>query len=93
MKTKQFPMKTMVILLGFSFLFISCAKDGVSIETTNNSEFKVEELFTNKQCTVYRFQDNGRSHYYTNCTETISSHTENCGKSCTTTIQDNNRTN
>ena len=80
MKTKQFWMKTMVILLGFSIL-AGCTKEAVTTNTTNNSEFEVEELFTNKQCTVYRFYDNGDSHYYTDCSEVISRESYLCGKS------------
>ncbi len=35
---------------------------------TNNAQITVDFLFENDGCKVYRFVDNGRSIYYTNCT-------------------------
>ena len=52
-------------------------------------DFHVNLLFTKDNCDVYRFFDQGRSHYFTNCTETISSYTRSCGKNCTTTDNEN----
>lgn len=70
-------MKLLILML----LLSSCAKDGLEITQTNNSEFEVAKLFTNGKCTVYRFHDNGNSHYYTDCSEVISRESYQCGKS------------
>ena len=61
-------------------LFISCAKDPVSTNSTNNKNIKVDFLFENEGCKVYRFKDSGNIHYYTNCTSTISTQRYLCGK-------------
>ena len=43
------------------------------------SDFKVDRLFTVDGCTAYRFYDNGRAIYYTNCKGATNS-TRNSGK-------------
>lgn len=43
------------------------------------SDFKVGRLFTVDGCTAYRFYDNGRAIYYTNCKGATNS-THNSGK-------------
>lgn len=45
----------------------------------------VERLFTVDGITVYRFYDAGRNVYFTSNGATH--HTENCGKSCTVTVE------
>lgn len=74
----------MKFLIAFLFLLslIGCSKAPVSIANTDNTEFKVAELFTHNGCTVNRFYDAGEYHYYTNCHgSTIG--TIDCGKNCT----------
>jgi len=34
---------------------------------TDNSDYRVEKLFTSDSCTVYRFYDMGNYRYFTNC--------------------------
>ena len=63
-------------------LLIGCAKEPAQTTGTNNSAFQVDELFTHKGCTVYRFYDSGHYHYFTNCHGSVSS-TLTCGKNCT----------
>lgn len=38
-----------------------------TIATGSDGDFKVSRLFTVDDCTAYRFYDNGRAVYYTNC--------------------------
>lgn len=68
-------MRYLLVLL----LFASCYKEPISTTQTDNSKFQVEKLFTHDSITVYRFQDGGRSHYFTK-NETISVYS--CGKGC-----------
>lgn len=70
----------------FFLLFInSCAKKGSpQLVKESNDNFEVEKLFKKDKCSVYRFLDNGRYHYFTDCMETISDYsttsTYPCGK-------------
>jgi hypothetical protein len=75
------------LLLGL-ILLSSCAKDPVSTSQTDNSNVPVALLFTNKECSVYRFYDDGHYHYYTDCSGTSTTYTTSCGKNCTKTIND-----
>lgn len=62
-------------------LFLSgCYKKPISVIRTDNQDIDVTLLFSHKGCSVYRFEDAGRAHYYTDCGETISIKT--CGKNC-----------
>lgn len=61
-------------------ILASCAKDPVSTSTTNNSNIPVSTLFEHEGCKVYRFQDEGRYRYFTNCTEAFGDNSESCGK-------------
>lgn len=58
-----------------------CQKQAEST-TRAGLEFQVDKLFTVDGCTVYRFQDGGRSRYFTNCSGSTSWE-ESCGKNCT----------
>lgn len=69
-------MKLLILIL----LLTSCAKDPIEVNKTDNTEFEVSRLFTNGKCSVYRFHDNGNSHYYTDCSEVISRESYQCGK-------------
>lgn len=77
-----------LLAMALGLTLASCAKKGSYVPaegTVGDANFRVNKLFTTEGCTVYRFYDNGNSHYFTNCTATVSQHTESCGKSCTTT--------
>jgi uncharacterized lipoprotein YajG len=70
-----------LIVLGAILLLSGCERPAVSTSQTNNAAVNVQELFTNKGCTVYRFQDGGRAHYFADCRGSTMS-TYNCGKGC-----------
>ena len=73
----------MKILLFIGLLFIvSCEKDPLSINKSDNPQIPVSILFNYDGCKVYSFQDEGRRHYFTNCTEAIGTKLEACGKNC-----------
>lgn len=76
-------------------LVVGCAKEPESVSNTSNPEFNVEKLFVHDGCTVYRFSNSWRDHYFARCrqeTETIGSHSEPCGKGCITRRDENIRT-
>lgn len=68
-------------LIFLLMLLVSCAKDPVSNSKTNNSKFEVSTLFEHDGCKVYRFDDNGNYHYFTNCTSVEKNYYRQCGKS------------
>ena len=71
-------------ILILSILFLaSCQKPASHTVRSTNSKFKVEVLFEVDGIRVYRFEDNGRDHYF--CSRgsqgiCMSGHTETCGK-------------
>ena len=44
-----------------------CAREAEKSSTAGR-DFQVDTLFTHEGCTVYRFHDEGRARYFTNCT-------------------------
>ena len=67
----------LIILLGI----IGCAKKGTTQNVNDAlSNFDVTKLFKKDNCNVYRFYDAGRYHYFTDCTETISTQHHLYGK-------------
>lgn len=70
-------------LVVISLVLLGCNQDPIAVSSSNNPNVKVDELFTHKGCTVYRFLD-GRYHYFTDCIRatTITTHSEACGKGC-----------
>lgn len=75
-----------LLALALGLLLASCAKEGTSVPVENSvpgQNYRVTKLFTTNGCTVYRFFDAGEYHYMTNCTSTITTITESCGKNCT----------
>ena len=63
-------------------LLTACSKDPVLTTTTNNQQVKIDELFTHKGLTVYRFYDHGKPVYFTKRGDVSASYTEYCGKAC-----------
>jgi hypothetical protein len=62
------------ILLACCFVFviiitaIACDnRQPMKVEQTENTEYKVELLFVHNGCNIYRFEDQGRYIYYTDC--------------------------
>lgn len=69
-----------LVLVGVTLL-TGCEKAPESTVVVGvESDFKVGRLFTVDGCTAYRFYDNGRAIYYTNCKGATNS-THNSGKS------------
>ncbi len=67
----------MILVLGL----IGCVKEGTSISVSSSVDnFKVKLLFKKDKCSVYRFYDD-RPHYFTDCTETMTTQSYQCGKS------------
>ena len=71
-----------VYLLGSGPSYPFAGKGEERDQTTNN-EYDVDKLFTKDGCSVFRFVDNHRYHYWVNCTGSVASDvTEICGKNC-----------
>ena len=64
-----------LLLLGcFILIFTSCNiyKPLIQSKADNNETYSVDYLFEHEGCKVYRFMDEGRYVYFTNCTGTVS---------------------
>lgn len=62
-------MKTLIILF-LLLMLIGCRRNAQSI--TPRGDFEVEFLFEHDGCKVYRFIDDGRPRYFSNCRGQIS---------------------
>jgi hypothetical protein len=72
-----------IILVGLLAL-AGCDKEPVRSERTDNTEIQVDDLFTHRGCTVSRFYDGGRAHYFADCRGAVTTtRVETCGKGCT----------
>lgn len=72
--------KSLISVLAAMTLLTGCEKASESTVVVGvESDFKVGRLFTVDGCTAYRFYDNGRAIYYTNCKGATDS-TYNSGK-------------
>jgi len=71
-------------MLFLSLLLLSCAQTPVREAVSNNPNVPVAMLFEHEGCTVYRFFDNGRYHYFARCGDggTSTSSQRSCGKNC-----------
>ncbi len=79
-------MKQILIICTLLLLLFSCK--GKSIETHQKGDFEVEFLFEHDGCKVYRFQDNGRYIYWSNCSGKISyNEIHSSGKTTYTVVQ------
>ena len=67
-----------------ALLCAACEKVPEETSRTTNPNVGVEKLFSHDGCTVYRFEDGGRSHYFTKCIDAKSQaiSQQSCGKSC-----------
>lgn len=84
-------MKSLILLLLY-FLLVACEnKIPLNTKRSTNSQYSVDLLFEHEGCKVYGFRDSYRYHYFTNCTETITTHSEPCGKGCTKHYDENIR--
>lgn len=60
----------------FGVMLLSCGlyKDPISTDKAyNNPAYKVDYLFEHDGCKVYRFMDDGKYVYFTNCTGNVTS--------------------
>ena len=77
---------TLSILIALT-LFSSCggySGDPISVDTTS-SKYEVYFLFEHEGCKIFKFSDNGRTVYYTNCDGSTSLEvTRRQGKTTTT---------
>jgi hypothetical protein len=76
-------MKKITLIILATLLF-SCT--GEPINTVQSGDFTIELLFEKNGCKMYRFKDNGRYVYWSDCSgRTEQSITRNNGKTSTTT--------
>jgi len=74
-----------LLLFGGAVLLLwSCDKPN---SEKNDNYFKTYLLFERDGCKVYRFYDDGYIHYFTNCTETISTIARGTAKTRYTTTE------
>jgi hypothetical protein len=74
--TKKLILMHMIIAL---FFLSSCA--GEAKESIQDGDFKIEFLFEKDGCKIYRFRDNGRYIYWSNCSGNMqSNHYKSTGK-------------
>ena len=72
-----------LIIAALAMVLCGCEKSPVETTRTNNSAVTVDLLFTKNGCTIYRFEDGGRSHYFADCRGSVTTErTEYCGKNC-----------
>lgn len=80
-------MKTRNIILAASAMLAlsACgAETPVKVTETNNPNVPVGILFEIDGCRVYRFEDNNRLVYFSNCYGSVTAaDKEHCGKGCT----------
>lgn len=84
--------KKAIPILSLAVLLAGCGKEPERVERSTNPAIQVETLFRHDGCTMYRFEDGGRKHYFSRCgavAETIGTHSELCGKRCTRQIDEN----
>jgi hypothetical protein len=81
-------MNRLLIAIPVALLLVACTKEPISTEASDNPAVPVALLFNHEGCSVYRFEDNGRSHYFTRCgrddTTTSTAYREQSGKHTTT---------
>lgn len=73
-----------IALLAVLTIVTGCAKSPTG-ETAYKGDFAVSKLFTQDECTVYRFSDAGRFVYFTKCEGVATSSAipiQSCGKNC-----------
>lgn len=80
-------MKKIILIVVALIMLVSCEPQYKSEEVTpcSNPSYKVEKLFTVDSITVYRFIDNGRYIYFTDCTGNVEyTYRRRTGKTTTT---------
>ena len=78
-----------VIAITAALLIAACGKTPERSDTVGvQGVFVVDTLFTHEGCTVYRFYDEGRARYFTNCGGVSSTYTTQQGKTQVTNTND-----
>lgn len=78
------------LIIGAAVLGLSgCGgKAPQSVHATTNQGINVEFLFEHEGCRVYRFEPGGHYVYYTNCGDTSTTESYQCGKTrCTREVE------
>jgi hypothetical protein len=76
-------MKTLFLIPVLLTGLLGCDSAPLKTVPTSNSNFKVDFLFENEGCRVYRFVDADENIYYTHCGVQIqTSWDRSCGKGC-----------
>ena len=87
------------IALAAAFMAVAalagCAQAPMETVHTENPNIEYSVLFNRNGCEIGRFYDHGRPVYVTTCPEAGTSssqwsHSESCGKNCTTTVNNEN---
>ena len=72
-------MKKLILVVLATILIVGCKENGTPVKTTDSeNNFKVVKLFEIDGISVYRFNDGGKSVYFTNSNgkvQSISTHT------------------
>lgn len=90
-RRKDMKTNLYMLLVAAGLLLVGCYNKPTSNSNTDNPEVEVQTLFNHKGCTVNRFHDGGRAHYYTVCERldvevtTSNGYFESCGKGCSKT--------
>ena len=84
-------MNTKIMLsLAALAMVAGCEKPAEAVAHTG-AGFTVERLFTHEGCTVFRFEDGGRSRYFTRCdgiaAQSTTTWQESCGKNGTRPVE------
>jgi hypothetical protein len=76
-------MRNILIATALAITLAGCTKQAAGIAQTDNAHFEVERLFETDGCKVFRFEDNGRDHYFAHCGVEANVNTQqSCGKNC-----------
>ena len=82
--------KKSLLALAARAMVAGCEKPAESVAHTGVG-FTVERLFTHEGCTAFRFEDGGRSRYFTRCdgiaAQSTTTWQESCGKNCTRPVE------
>lgn len=67
-------------LLLLLVIITGCCEQHAVVKTEHIADYNVSTLFIKDNCTVYRFVDDGRYRYFTDCTDVTFDHLEHHGK-------------
>lgn len=76
----------LLLVLPLLAVLIGCQVPAVKVLTTTNAALSVDVVGKVDGCIIYRFRDDGHTHYFVRCqgaSEVASITVQSCGKSCT----------